>query len=94
MVQAIWNSVVIAESEETVMVEGNHYFPPEAINQEYFSDNSRQTTCPWKGLASYYDVTVNGETRSAVAWYYPQPKDAAKQIKDHIAFYGSVEIKS
>ncbi len=94
MVQAIWNGVVLAESDNTVIVEGNHYFPPEAINKEYFSDNSKNTTCPWKGLASYYDVTVNGEKNAGAAWYYPQPKDAAKQIKDHVAFWQGVQVKS
>jgi uncharacterized protein (DUF427 family) len=94
MVQAIFNGVVLAEAEETVMVEGNHYFPPESVKTEYFSDNSKHTTCPWKGVASYYDVTVEGETKSGLAWYYPEPKDAAKQIKDHVAFYGQVQIKS
>ena len=94
MVQAIWNGVVLAESDETVIVEGNHYFPPEAINREYFSENSTHTTCPWKGVASYYDVTVGGKTNDGAAWFYPQPKDAAKQIKDHVAFWRGVQVKS
>ncbi|MGJ3239783.1 MAG: DUF427 domain-containing protein [Anaerolineae bacterium] len=93
MVKAILNGVVLAESDNTVMVEGNHYFPPESVNKDYFSDNSKHTTCPWKGVASYYDVTVNGETKSAAAWYYPEPKDAAKEIKDHVAFYGVVNVE-
>lgn len=94
MVQAIWNGVILAESDKTVIVEGNHYFPPEAINTEYFSENSKTTTCPWKGLASYYDLSVDGSTNESAAWVYPQPKDAAKQIKDHVAFWNGVQVKS
>lgn len=94
MAQAIWNGVVIAESDETIMVEGNHYFPPKAVNKTYFADSSRQTTCPWKGVASYYDVVVDGETNGGAAWFYPQPKDAANQIKDYVAFWKGVQVKS
>lgn len=94
MVQAIWNGVVLAESDKTIIVEGNHYFPREAINEEYFTANTSHTTCPWKGIASYYDVTVDGKTNGSAAWYYPQPKDAAKQIKDYIAFWHGVQVKS
>ena len=84
MVQAIWNGAIIAESDETIVVEGNHYFPPSAIKDEYFVDNSTHTTCPWKGVASYYDVVVNGETNGGAAWYYPQPKEMAKNIKNYV----------
>ena len=85
--KVVWNDIVLVESDETQMVEGNHYFPPESINQEYFKSNSMQTVCPWKGAASYYDVEVNGDVLQGVAWYYPEPSNAARQIKDHVAFY-------
>ena len=74
--KAIWNNTVIAESNDTVVVEGNHYFPKEAIKPEFFKDSTTQTTCPWKGLASYYSLDVDGKANPDAAWYYPQPKDA------------------
>ncbi len=92
--KAIWNDAVLAESDETIVVEGNHYFPPDAINKAYFEESNKHTTCPWKGLASYYDVVVEGERNPGAAWYYPQPKDAAKQIKDHVAFWRGVKIEA
>lgn len=92
MKKAIWNGVVIAESDQTVVVEGNHYFPPNSINKEYFKESSQHTTCPWKGLASYYDIEVNGEKNSGAAWYYPNPSSAAANIKDQIAFWKGVEV--
>lgn len=93
MAKAVWNGTVIAESNETVMVEGNHYFPPEAINTEYIIDSENHTVCPWKGLASYYTVVVDGEENRDAAWYYPNPSDAAAQIKDYIAFWRGVRIE-
>ena len=93
MPQAVFNGVVIAEADDTVVVEGNHYFPPESINEEYFSETpSYNTTCPWKGLASYYDVEVDGERAEAVAWTYKDPSHQASMIKDHVAFYPRVRI--
>ena len=92
MPTAIWNGAVVAESDETVIVEGNHYFPPASLTAEYFVPNDRTTVCPWKGVASYYDLQVDGEVNQAAAWTYPTPKDAAAAIKDHVAFYGSVTI--
>jgi len=92
-VKAVWNGVVIAESDKTVMVEGNHYFPPESVKTEYFTDSSHQTSCPWKGTASYYNIEVNGETYKNGAWTYPAPKSAASEIKDHVAFYGKVSVE-
>jgi uncharacterized protein (DUF427 family) len=92
-VQAIWNGKVLAESENTVVVEGNHYFPPEDINTEYFETSGRHTTCPWKGTASYYDVVVDGERNQGAAWYYPKPSRAAAQIKDHVAFWHGVKVR-
>ena len=91
--QAIWNGKVLAESDATVVVEGNHYFPPEAIHKEYFQPSGTHTTCPWKGLASYYDVVVDGKVNKDAAWYYPDPKPAAKQIKDRVAFWKGVDVK-
>ncbi len=93
MAKATWNGVVLAESDKTEMVEGNHYFPPEAVNKEFFKDSTAHTTCPWKGLASYYDVEVNGETNKQAAWYYPEPKDAAKQITGYVAFWRGVQVE-
>ena len=93
MAKAIWNGAVLAESETTVMVEGNHYFPPESVNREYFSSSDTHTTCPWKGVASYFDVVVDGETNPDSAWYYPTPSDAASQIKDYVAFWRGVKVK-
>ncbi len=90
--KATWNGAVLAESDNTVVVEGNHYFPPEAINKAYFQSSDNQTTCPWKGQASYYSVVVDGEENRDAAWYYPAPSDAASQIKDHVAFWKGVEI--
>jgi uncharacterized protein (DUF427 family)/predicted amidophosphoribosyltransferase len=92
-VKAIWNGTVIAESETTEVVEGNHYFPARAIKQEYFRDSSTHSTCPWKGLASYYTIDVNGKSNPDAAWYYPTPKDAAKQIAGHVAFWKGVEVR-
>lgn len=93
MAKAIWNGVVLAESDDIKIVEGNYYFPPQSVNKDYFSDSSHQTFCPWKGTAAYYDVSVEGETKANLAWYYPEPKPAAKEIKDHVAFYPSVTIE-
>src|SRR5215210_5476645 len=83
--RAVWHKTVLAESDDTVVVEGNHYFPPPSIQREYLRPSGTHTTCPWKGEASYYDVVVNGETNADAAWYYPEPSDAAKQIKDRVA---------
>lgn len=91
--RAIWNEKVIAESDDTIVVEGNHYFPPAAIKKEYFKESSHHTTCPWKGEASYYTLDVDGKSNENGAWYYPQPKEAAKQIKDRVAFWKGVEVK-
>ncbi len=94
MAQAVWKGVVIAESDETIKVEGNHYFPPSAIKTEYFADSSDHTVCGWKGTASYYDVVVDGDVNLGAAWYYPDPKPAASDIKDHIAFWHGVKVLS
>ncbi len=93
MPRAIFNDTVIAESDQTVVVEGNHYFPPSSIKREYFEDVSTTTVCPWKGTASYYDVVVDGKRDGGAAWYYPAPKDAAKEIVDHVAFWKNVRVE-
>jgi uncharacterized protein (DUF427 family) len=92
MATATWNGTVIAESDETTIVEGNHYFPPDAVRQEFLRPSSTHTTCPWKGEASYYTLEVNGDRNEDAAWYYPEPKRAAQQIKDYVAFWRGVEI--
>jgi len=92
MPKAIWNDVVIAESELFEKVEGNIYFPLETINKEYFKDNDTKSTCFWKGQASYYDIEVKGKTNKDAAWYYPDPKSKAKNIKDYVAFWKGVEV--
>jgi len=91
--KAIWNGKVLAESNATVIVEGNHYFPPNAIHQEYFQPSDKHTTCPWKGVASYYNVVVDGQVNKDAAWFYADPKPAAKQIKDRVAFWRGVDVK-
>lgn len=90
--KAIWNDVVIAESDDTKVVENNHYFPPDSVKKDHFESNPKTTTCPWKGEASYFDVVVDGERNAGAAWYYPNPKDAAAEIKDHVAFWNGVEV--
>ena len=93
MARAIWQGTVIAESDATVEVEGNHYFPPEAVKHELLSESATHTVCSWKGTASYYDVVVDGATNKDAAWYYPQPKDAAKQVAGRIAFWKGVSVE-
>jgi uncharacterized protein (DUF427 family) len=93
MPKAIWNGTVLAESDRCEVVEGNQYFPPDAINAQHFKDSSTHTTCPWKGVASYYTIEVDGQANKDAAWYYPDPKDAAKQIKGYIAFWKGVKIE-
>ena len=90
--KAIWNGTVVAESDQTVMVEGNHYFPVASMNRQHFRPSGTHTICPWKGEASYYDVVVNGDVNKDAAWYYPTPSEAAKEIKDHVAFWKGVEV--
>ena len=93
MAKAIWENTVLAESDKTIEVEGNQYFPPDAIKAEYFRPSEQQTTCPWKGLASYYSLEVNGKNNLNAAWYYPEPKSAAKQIKGYVAFWKGVQVE-
>ena len=91
--KAIWNNTVIAESADTVVVENNHYFPADSLKKEFFEDSIAQTSCPWKGRASYYSVRVNNDLNKDAAWYYPDPKPEARHIKDHIAFWRGVKIE-
>lgn len=92
MAKALWNGAVLAASEHTEMVEGNHYFPPETVRREYLRRNDEHTVCPWKGQASHFDVEVEGQVNRGAAWYYPAPKEAAQNIKDHVAFWKGVEV--
>jgi len=92
-VRAVWKGQVLAESDETVVVEGNHYFPPQAVRHEFLAPSETHTTCPWKGLASYYTVNVDGASNPDAAWYYPDPKDQAAQIRDYVAFWHGVTVE-
>jgi uncharacterized protein (DUF427 family) len=93
MPRAIWNGVVLAESVNCEVVEGNQYFPSDAIKQEYFQPSNTHTVCGWKGTASYYDIVVEGQVNQDAAWYYPEPKEAAKNIKGYIAFWRGVKVE-
>jgi uncharacterized protein (DUF427 family) len=91
--KAVWRNTVLAQSDNTILVEGNHYFPPESVSRGYLRESDTHTTCSWKGEASYYDVVVDGEINKDAAWYYPGPKEAAKQIKDYVAFWKGVKVE-
>jgi len=93
MPKAIWNDAVLAETDKCEVVEGNQYFPPDSINKQYFKESSTHTTCGWKGVASYYTVEVDGQENKDAAWYYPTPKDAAKNIEGYIAFWKGVKVE-
>jgi uncharacterized protein (DUF427 family) len=94
MARALWKGAVLAESDITVVVEGNHYFPPESLHREHFKPSATHTTCSWKGIASYYDIEVNGAVNKDAAWYYPTPLDAAKNIAGRVAFWKGVEVQA
>ena len=94
MAKAIWNAQIIAESDRCEMVEGNHYFPPEAVKREFLQPSETHTTCGWKGIASYHSVSVAGQVNEDAAWYYPDPKPAAKNIAGYIAFWKGVKIET
>lgn len=91
--KALWNGATLAESDGTIVVEGNHYFPPDSIKSEYFKPSDTHTVCGWKGTASYYDVVVDGEVNKDAAWYYPSAKDAAKNIENYVAFWKGVKVE-
>ncbi|MGV1087499.1 MAG: DUF427 domain-containing protein [Mycobacterium sp.] len=94
MIRAIWNGAVLAEAPETVIVEGNHYFPADSLHREYFTGSATNTRCPWKGTASYYTVVVDGDENTDAAWFYPEPSAAASEIKDRVAFWKGVRIET
>ena len=91
--KAVWEGNVIAESDATVVVEDNHYFPPGSVRKDYLKPSSTTTVCPWKGTASYYNVVVEGRENRDAAWYYPDPKEAAAEIGDHIAFWRGIKVQ-
>ncbi len=93
MPRAIWNGAVLAESDDCVLVEGNHYFPPDALDAQYFRPSDTHTVCSWKGTASYFDVVVDGQVNRDAAWYYPTPKPAAQQIAGRVAFWRGVRVE-
>ncbi len=90
--RATWNGQTIAESDDTVVVEGNHYFPRSAVKDELVSPSAKTSVCPWKGTATYLSLTVDGQENPDAGWFYPEPKDAAAEIKDHVAFWKGVEV--
>jgi uncharacterized protein (DUF427 family) len=90
--RATWNGTLLAESDDTVVVEGNHYFPPESLRREHFRDSTTHTTCGWKGVASYYDVVVGDHVNADAAWYYPTPKTAAEHVRGRVAFWKGVSV--
>ncbi len=92
MIKAIWNGAILAESDQTIVVEGNHYFPPQSVNWQYFQATDTRSTCPWKGKASYYTVEVGGKRNPDAAWTYPEPKPAAAQITGYVAFWRGVKV--
>jgi len=93
MAKATWNGQVLAESDTFHTVEGNVYFPPDTVNREFLKESAHTSTCPWKGEASYYTIAVNGEENTDAAWYYPEPRPAAENIKDYVAFWKGVEVE-
>ncbi len=92
--RVVRQNVVLAESDDTIIIEGNHYFPPDSVNWTYFQKSNTHTTCPWKGAASYYKIVIGDKVEEDAAWYYPEPKGAAKEIKNYVAFYKGVEKSS
>jgi uncharacterized protein (DUF427 family) len=90
--KAIWNNTVIAQSDDTLVVEGNHYFPLESVKPDLLAPSSTHSTCPWKGVASYYTIEASGKSNADAAWYYPQPKAGAEQVKDRVAFWKGVQV--
>lgn len=91
--KAIWKGQLLAESNDTIVIENNHYFPPSSLNKAFFIDSETTSICPWKGTASYFTIVVNNEHNKDAAWYYPAPKEAASEIKNYVAFWHDVDIK-
>ena len=92
MPKAVWNGTTLAESDATIVIEGNHYFPPDSVQMDYFKSSDTNSVCPWKGTASYYSIEIDGDRNEDAAWYYPEPKDAAAEISGYIAFWKGVEV--
>lgn len=92
LMKAIWNDEVLANSNDTIVVEGNHYFPSSSLNAQFFKKSEKHTVCSWKGTANYYDVEVNGQSNKDAAWYYPEPKSAANNIAGYVAFWKGVQV--
>ena len=93
MAKAVWNGAILAESDETLFLEGNLYFPPDSLNQGFFKESDLHTVCHWKGVASYFDVEVNGEINQGAAWYYPDPSNAAENIRNYVGFWRGVKVE-
>ncbi len=94
MAKAIWNGTILAESHETIIIEGNHYFPPDSVKTDYFQESAQTTICSWKGAANYYDIVVNGDRNPSAAWYYAKPMAAASEIAGYVAFWNGVHIEA
>ncbi|MDJ0774293.1 MAG: DUF427 domain-containing protein [Mastigocoleus sp. MO_167.B18] len=94
MAKAIWNETLLAESNDTVVIDGNHYFPPESVDQQYFQESNTHTSCPWKGIANYYDIEVNGQINRDAAWFYPNAKEKAKHFEGYVAFWRGVKVEA
>jgi uncharacterized protein (DUF427 family) len=92
--KAKWNNALLAESDHTIVIEGNHYFPPDSMGKEYFQQSNTHTICPWKGEASYFNVVVDGQMNKDAAWYYPDPKAAAAEIRNYVAFWRGVKVEA
>ena len=90
--KAVWNGVVVAESDDTVLVEGNHYFPASSLNREYVLESNHRSSCPWKGQARYYSLLVEGDLNPDAVWYYPEPKEGAEMVRDRVAFWKGVQV--
>ncbi|BES65009.1 DUF427 domain-containing protein [Gottschalkiaceae bacterium SANA] len=90
--KAVWKGTLLAESNQTIVIEGNHYFPPESVNRKFLEDSDHRSRCPWKGLSHYYHIVVDGEINENAAWYYPEPLEAANEIENYVAFWKGVEI--
>ncbi|WP_154854051.1 DUF427 domain-containing protein [Cyclobacterium xiamenense] len=91
--KAIWNDKILAQSNDTIFLENNHYFPPESLNREFFKSSNHNTDCPWKGRANYYTIQIGEDSNRDAAWFYPEPKEAAKQIKNYVAFWKGVKVE-
>lgn len=94
MAKAIWNDTVLAQSNDTIVIDGNHYFPPDSVNKQYFKESNKHTSCPWKGTADYYDIEVNEQINRDAAWFYPNAKEKAKHFENYVAFWRGVKVEA